>query len=126
MMVFLGITLSAYADGRSCSVYGKPEYTVKLANGSTMAKADDDGTISVSVVITGPKISPYRNGTLKVRVYVNAIDRTLNTIVGTGDKTVYVKDSPYSESAVGDEVIYIKNLTPGVYYNIRIDNATCN
>ncbi len=117
----------AYADGRrSCSVYNNADYTAELLNGSTMAQANKDGRIFVSVKVSGPQISSYRNGSLKVQVYVNAIDRTSKTVAGTGDKTIYVKDSPYSSSASGSESITIEGLTPNVYYEISIDNATCN
>ena len=126
-MVLLGITYSAYADGkRSCSVYGTPGYTAELANGSTMLQANEYGEVLVRVNVNGPKISAYGNGTLKVKVYVNALDRTLQTIAGTGDRIIIVKDSNYSDKASGSECIFIKNLKPGVYYNISIDNATCD
>lgn len=126
LMVFLGITLYAYADNRSCPVYGNKNYTAELENGSTMQQANEDGLISVSVKVSGPIISSLKNGTLHVTVYVNAIDRTSKSIVGTGHKVIYVKDSPYSNKASGYENIYIRGLTPGVYYNISIDNATCD
>jgi hypothetical protein len=107
-------------------VYGNKNYTVTLANGSTMAQADKYGEISVSVNVSGPVIDPhYKSGRLKVQVYVNALDRTLKTVVSTGDKTVYVEDSKYTSQASGSAVIYIRGLTPGQYYDISIDNATC-
>ena len=123
LMVFLGIALTADAQKRSCPVYGKPDYSVKVLNGSTLAEGAERGggaTTTIYVQATGP-VNDIKD--VYVYVYVSAYTRTApKAIVDTkrvqctirkGEKTSSYTEVPFNR------------LSKGVTYEVGIDEASC-
>ena len=122
LMVFLGIALTADAQKRSCPVYGNPDYSVKVLNGSTLAEGGESGhaTTTIYVQATGP-VNNIKD--VYVYVYVSAYTRTApKAIVDT--KRVRCKISKGEKTSSYTDVPF-NRLSKGVTYEVGIDEASC-
>lgn len=123
LMVFLGIALTADAQKRSCPVYGNPNYSVKVLNGSTLAEGNEYGkaTTTIYVQATGPVNNTPQD--IYVYVYVSAYTRTApKAIVDT--KRVRCKICRGEKTSSYTEVPFDR-LSKGVTYEVGIDEASC-
>jgi len=116
----LSIAFTVNADKRrSCPVYNS-NYTASIVSGYTMVQAGNLGTALVSIRAEAPGGTPNYNGNV-LTVYVNALDRATGCIVSTATVRIHVERGRVS----GQGSASFTGLTPGTYYDVSIDSASC-
>ncbi len=113
LIAILGIFLTSNAEDR-CTV--NDDITVEISNGYALVKGSEYGKATVKVTAKATK-KTYAT----VYVWVNAIDRTSGCIIDTEK----IQINLFNETSDSNTATF-DNLTPGVYYKVSIDRASCN
>ena len=117
----LCISTSVFAQvNRSCEVYNNKNYNATIKHGYTKVQASNQGCATVAIEITGPQVTNKYYGK-SFEVNVNALDESTYRKVSSTDISIHIKN--FGTSGTGSGII--TGLTPGTWYYISIDKASC-
>lgn len=113
-----------------CTVSNNPDFEVNLGRffykntySDKFMSVNEDGIGYVSVEVSGPQISPYRDGSLSFRVSLDVFDKKSWTKIDSRDIRINVNDYKRSSESSGREEFEFY-LKPGEYV-ISINEAIC-
>ena len=114
-----------------CTVSNNPDFEVNLGRffyehsySDKFMSVYEDGIGYGSVEVSGPQISPYRDGSLSFWVSLDVLDKKSWTKIDSRRIRVNVRDHKSSSESSGEEQIVFYDLKPGEYV-ISINEAKC-
>ena len=128
---WMGNIIDKYKYNSSCSVSNNSDFEVNLRRFS-YHNSYSDKFMSVyeygegygDVAVSGPQISPYRDGSLDIEVSLDILDKKSRTKIDSRRIRVNVRDHKSSSESSGEEQIVFYGLKPGEYV-VRINEARC-
>ena len=113
-----------------CTVSNNPDFEVNLGRffykntySDKFMSVNEDGIGYGSIVVSGPQISPYRDGSLSFSVSLDVFDKKSWTKIDSEHIRINVKDYKGSSKSSGSEELEFY-LEPGEYV-ISINEAKC-
>lgn len=116
----------------SCSVSNNSDYEVELKTyyshsekkPNLLKVSDDYNEQYITVIVHGPQISPYRDGSLSFGVSLDVFDKKSGTKKRTEYARIEVKDRRDCSNSSGREELVINSLEAGEYI-VSINKAIC-